>query len=476
MSSGRGRSSGFRALVSPVPPERISEAIRGDRQRSSVARALVSPVPPSRNSEAIRGPNVPFNVSPGRGNLQQRKKWQSSYLDKPSGPPRGSVVKSSATPVSPHQFGGSYLNTPGTMARMSISRMSFAEPFEETPDVKIEVTIPDIDKKIRARRARQRRISVKKEAEENVPEHIRRFREREKRAIEAREKKELREKQLVAAYFYAWKARAQYPRIRQENEEILNRVARERALQKVRIQSAIKIQKTFRMFVPRKRHIHVIACKRRRERNQREIKRIERKLAKMPRDTKDELKAMKKEYAEKKKELKQKMRSLVDGEGKKAENMKEQGQNMIKYLQHESRNYKEKQMAIERDQKLLVKQFDMLTQKSEHISQNFQSLQNFVIHKNQSIQKNEIASQKCRHRYLPRYRKDLAERNNHCVAEYRVKMLYKAKVEKIGREIKMVSTDREIYKDAKKALKAGEKEIASRPVIPVPPELSELLD
>jgi hypothetical protein len=467
MPPGSGRS------LSPVPPRGISE-----RRRSSVARALVSPVPPSRISAAIREPDVPSFVSPGRGSSQQPKRWQSSYLDKPSGGPRGSVVRKSPTPVSPHQYGGSYMSkSPGTMARMSVSRMSFAAPLEETPDIKIQVTIPDIDKKIRARKARERRISVKKEAEENVPEHIRRARQIERRAKEAREKKELREKQLVAAYFYAWKARAQYPRIRQENEDILERVARERALQKVKFQSAIKIQKTFRMYVPRKRYVYVIACKRRREINQREIKRIEKKLAKMPKDTKAELKAMKKEYAEKRKELRQKLRSIVDGEGqKKVEKIKEQGSNMIKYLQDEGKKYRERKLSIEQDQILLVKQFDMLSQKSEQISEKFQSLQNFVIHKNESIQKNEIASQKCRHRYLPRYRKDLAGRNNHCVAEYRVKMLYKEKVEKILKEIKMFSTDREIYKDAKKAVKACEKEIASRPVIPVHPELWDLLD
>lgn len=446
--------------------------------RSAAARALISPIPNSkRHSTATNNSDVPFFVSPGRGNLQQTKQWQSSYLDKPSGAPRGSVAKGPPAPVSPHQFGGTYMNkSPGTMARMSISRMSVIAPMEETPDVKIEVTIPDIDKKILARRARQQLLSVKKQPEENVPEHIRRFRERERRANEARERQELRKEQLVAAYFYGWKARAQYPRIRNANKEVLKNFAKERAQHQLRIRAAIMIQKTFRMYVPRKRHVHVIAFKRRRERNQREMKRIEKKLAKLPKDTKAELKAMKKDYAEKKKELKQKMRSLLDGEGQKTERIKEQGQNMIKYLQDENRKYKEKQKVIEKDQKMLEKQFDVLTQKSEQISKNFQSLQNFVIQKNQSIQQNEIASQKCRHRYLPKYRKDLVERNKYCIVEHKVKMLYKTKVERILREIEKESTDRDIYKGAKKAVKACEKEIASRPTVPPPPEISDIFD
>ena len=104
-----------------------------------------------------------------------------------------------------------------------------------------------------------------------------------------------------------------------------------------------------------------------------------------------------------------------------------------------------------------------------------QSLQQFVTKKNEAIQKHEMSSQKCRHRYLPKYRKDLAERNQHCIVEFRVKMLYKAKLHRIVREIQSESTDKEIAKDAKKALKAVEKELEARPEIPIPEDLFEYL-
>eukprot|EP00980_Cylindrotheca_fusiformis_P028968 scaffold22680_cov107-Cylindrotheca_fusiformis.AAC.37 len=547
MSQFSGAAAKFRQRESALLQQKKSQK---DPPPAPPARSLSnSPVKRSSNHVVSSNSNnnnnnsindVPFFVSPGMGSQrkqldggsQHRRRWTSSYLDKPSGTPRGSIQKTTVAPpvsphqyyggsyldkaspgspgstrsslsalrknvagppMSPHQYGGSYLNkeggspgsrrsalnkSPGTRARMSISRLSFADPLESTPDdVKIKVTIPNIDQKMRARRAKkQQQQAIIEDDDEHVPEHIRRFREREQRAQAKRELQKQRKEQLVGACFYAWKARAQYQRIRRENQEILDRAAKETAIRQARIQAAIRIQKTFRMYIPRKRHVYVIACKRRREKNEKEIKRIEKKLAKISKDTKSDLKAMKKEHSDKKKELKRKMRELRDGPGKQSQKIKEQGENMISYLKEENKKYRQQQKSLEKDQLMLEKQFDLLTEKSAQINKNFQSLQNFVVQTNQSIQKNEIASQKCRHRYLPRYRKDLAERNLYCAVEYRVKTLYQKKIQQILKEIERESTDRAIYKEAKKAVKACEKEIASIPTVPFPPDLSDLLD
>ena len=187
---------------------------------------------------------------------------------------------------------------------------------------------------------------------------------------------------------------------------------------------------------------------------------------------------MKQDFSEQKKALKQKMRSSVKKvEKKEVKNFKkaeDQQRVVIEYLQAENKKLREMSERNQAEHVILQKQFDVLAQKSEEVSRNFKSLQQFVTKKNESIQKHEISSQKCRHRYLPKYRKDLVDRNKHCIAEFRVKKLYKAKLKQILKEIKEQSTDEKVYKEARKAYKAVEQELAAMPEVPVPSDLYEI--
>ena len=91
-----------------------------------------------------------------------------------------------------------------------------------------------------------------------------------------------------------------------------------------------------------------------------------------------EIKEMKNEYAEKKVELKKQMKQMLKDDEKKLEAIKKSGQDMIEYLKSENAKLQEKHAAMKHEYSLLEKQFDLLTLKSDEISNNFTSLQGYV--------------------------------------------------------------------------------------------------
>jgi hypothetical protein len=411
-----------------------------------------------------------FSPSPGQKEKPKvnAKSWKGRLSFQAASPRE--LKKKTPTPSfgTPH-YGGSYLDkSPRATAKPSRPhRVSGVAPLVETPDIKIEVKIPDIDKKIRARRAAAR-MSIKKEKEQNVPEHIRKIREREAKRIKKLEDKEHHAANMVQAYFLGWKARAAYPKLRKENEKRLQKIAQERAFQVFRIQSAIQIQKAFRGYLPRQRFRFLIQCKQRREKNMKAIKQIQKEINKIPKKTKADIKLLKKEYSEKKKDIKKKLRNTLAEEDKQLEEFKRSGHDMMKYMQDQNKKVKEQQQAFKNEYRVLEKQFELLTQKSDEIANNFQSLHHFVKKKNASIQTHEINSQKCRHRYLPKHRADIADRNKHCVAEYRVKGLYKERLDLIVKEIVRKSSQDELVYGAQDALNSLEDELKAIPELPIP--------
>lgn len=430
---------------------------------------------PKVNAADIGFEGLAFSPSPSQTEKPKvnAKSWKDRLSFQAASPHQ--LKKKIATPSfgTPH-YGGSYLDKSPTAKTSRPQRVSGVAPLVETPDIKIEVKIPDIDKKIRARRA-SARMSIKKEEKEHVPEHIRKFREREAKRIKVLEDKEHHAANTLQAYLLGWKARAAYPKLRKANEKRLQKLAQERAHQVLRKQAAIQIQKAFRGYMPRKRFRFLLKCKRRREKNMKAIKQIQKDIDKMPKKTKADIKEMKKEYSEKKKEIKRKLRKIMKEEDKKLEEVKKSGHDMIQYVQDQNKKVKEQQQAIKNEYRVLEKQFELLTQKSEEIANNFQSLQHFVKKKNASIQTHEINSQKCRHRYLPMHRADIADRNKHCVAEYRVKVLYKARLRRIVQEIVAKSSQNELVDGAQDSLNSLEAELKAMPELPIPAGLENWL-
>ncbi|KAG7372104.1 hypothetical protein IV203_018247 [Nitzschia inconspicua] len=450
----------------------------------------------------------PF-VSPGAGVPKKATFPTSSYLDKPMGttsqttkpkipsspggflglafspsPVNGGKPKLSFQAQSPtarnnnkptistQYYGGSYLNKGNDRK----SNFKVAPPLTSptTPDiadVKIEVKI-DIQEKLRQRQKAAKPVPPKKE---NIPEHIRRAREREERQRRALEEREYLAACLVQAAFLGWYAQVKYPKLLAANSERLAAMRQKEEFLRKRNKAILIIQSTWRMYVPRKRYIYVRDCRRRRARNEKEIKMIEKTIKGMPKTTKADIKAMKKEHEEKKKAMKKNIRKRIKAEDEKLEEIKKTGQDMIKYWENQNDLVKQQKEAIANEQKVLEKQFEVLTAKSEEIHKNFLSLQAWVEKKNVAIQKNEEADQKCRHRYLPKYRADIAERNKYCMTEYRIKELYRKEIKRIIKEVEKRSKDPSLVKDIKKEMKVGNKEIAAVPEVPIPEGLERWL-
>ncbi|MGK3741933.1 MAG: hypothetical protein ACI8RD_001216 [Bacillariaceae sp.] len=441
--------------------------------------------------------NPPSFVSPGRriSSNDPRTSWKnsgtfsppsfatssmskyatSSYLNKQYGTPSPEKSKSkAASSYSPNRFGG-------------------AIPFsnlDTEPDIKIQVK-SNIQEKIKAR---QRSNYMKPHSSSssssspsggnnsNIPEHIRKVQEREERLRRAEEEKEYQAKakeerrrraeeekeyrsaSLVQAAFLGWYARVQYQKLHQLDAQKRKREA-----------AILTIQNTFRMYIQRKRYIRIIECKRRRERNVKEMKKINKTIEKMPKKIKSDIKEMKQEYALKKKELKRTCRKQIKEDDEQLQRVKKSGQDMVKYLQAENEKTRILQQTLQRKQDVLEKQFELLTAKSEEISTNFLSLKQWVDTKNVAIQKHEAADHKCRHRYLPKYRKDLAQRNMYCITEFRIKECYKKQLKKILKEIEKKSKDPSLVKLVKKDMKSCQKTLKEIPDNPIPEALEDRL-
>ena len=532
------QSASSKAVNSPRKESQFAgaAAMFNQRANSSMNNINYTPMKSSKKKVGVSSLEPPSFVSPGGANRggtvsgwkSSSKTHTSSYLDKPSGfaTPKSAKPKYSSVGVSPGALrggglhlspetptaststtgkswkdkkgggisfqaaspkphkasvvpsfnssysGGSFLASPSPKVSKNSWSNNQSKLPESTPDIMIKVN-PDIDKKIQARRAAAR--PPPKVNNDNVPEHVRKFRELEAARQAALNEKEYNAAVIVQKHFLGWKARAAYPALKKSNQERLRKMRKAEKLRKKQIQCAILIQKTFRGYMPREEFQRRITIKRRRDKNKKEIKRIKALIKNMPKKTKADIKEIKEEYKDRKKSMKKDMKKQRKEEDKKLEDVKKQGKDQIEFLKAENDKVREQQIAIKQETAILEKQFEVLMAKADETRRNFSSLQQWVNKKNQSIQKNEIASQKCRHRYLPNYRSEVAGRNKHCIAEYRIKSLYKKRLHRIVQEILEKSTDPQIVEDAHEALLQCEEELQSMPEIPVPEGLDNWL-
>jgi len=409
----------------------------------------------------------PSFVSPVRGKASDdpRNSWRDSGTLSP--PP---FAKNSASKYATF----STTNKSKSNAPPSPHKGHKFNNYNAEPDVKIQVK-SDVQRSINARKqkrsynsqhySKQPNSFSPSQDDSNVPEHIRKARAREQRRLRAMEEREYRFASLLQAVFLGWYVRTvKYPKLRAAN---IGRRKRRLAI--------LTIQKTFRMHVQRKRYKYVIQIKRRRERNIKEMKKIQKKIDKMPKKTKQDIKEKKKEYELRKKDMLKKARKQVKEDDEKIVRVKESGKDMIKYLNDENDKVKELINTIQKEQLVLEKQFEVLTEKSEEIASNFKSLQKWVGTKNESIKRNEASDQKCRYRYLPKYREDLALRNKYCITEFRIKELYKRQLGKIAKEIEAKGTDSSLVKSFKKEMKSCQKLLDEIPDNPLPEGLEHRL-
>ena len=393
-------------------------------------------------------------ATPGRGKVanEPKKSWKSKSGSLSSAPliinsPGSQMAAANAykrsAPPSPHEFNN----------------------YNAEPDIKIEVK-SDIQKSINARK--QKRTSRFPPPQKSVPEHIRKAQEREQRRLRAAEEREYRSASLVQAVILGWYVRTvKYPKLRAKYIK-----------RRKKMMAVLTIQKTFRMYIERKKFIHEIEYIRRRERTIKEIKRMHKKIKMLPKKTREDIKGKRKQYDAKKKEMRNYVRKQIKEEDDKIDAMMKSGneaKDMIKYMHDENEKVKLMLKTIDREQRVLEKQFEMLTAKSEEIATNFQSLQKWVDDKNEDVKKHEKADQKCRHRYLPKYREDLAVRNKHCITEFRIKELYKRNLKQIVEEVTATSRDPDLLKFVQKEMKLCKKILKEMPELPPPKGLEHRL-
>ena len=204
---------------------------------------------------------------------------------------------------------------------------------------------------------------------------------------------------------------------------------------------------------------------------------MQKKIERLPKKTKQDISDIKKEYDARKKEMKSKARKHMKEQDEKITKMKQSGEDMVKFMNDENDKVKLLKSTMQREQRILEKQFEVLTAKSEEIAAKFQSLQKWVDDKNKSIKKNESSDQKCRFRYLPKYREDLKVRNKYCITEFRIKELYKMQLEKIVTEVerKCKGSDSDLLKYVQKEMKMCKKELKEVPAQPIPKGLENRL-
>jgi len=448
-----GAAAMFRKKEKNLAPSTKSNPLVSPR-RSSAGKNGISTNMKKIDANTLSPPSF---VSPGRARVanEPRKSWkQNGTLSPP-------LVTNSP---------GKQTKTPTTKKwKISPSAYSPTPPSPHTfnnynaePDVKIQVK-SNVQRSINARK--QKRGSRRPAPEKAVPEHIRKAQEREKRRLRAIEEKEYKAATLLQAVICGWYVRkVKYPKLRRHYKK----------RRKV-IKAVVTIQKTFRMYVERKKYIQEIEYTRKRERTIKEIKRMQKKVEKLPKKTKQDIHDKKKEYERRKKEMLNKARKHIKEEDEKIRKMKQSGEDMIKYMNDENEKVKDLITTIQREQRVLEKQFNVLTAKSEEISANFKSLQKWVDTKNDSIKKNEASDQKCRFRYLPKYREDLAVRNKYCITEFRIKELYKMQLEKIVKEVVTKSSDDNMLKYVQKEMKACKKSLDEVPAQPLPKGLEHRL-
>jgi IQ calmodulin-binding motif len=223
-----------------------------------------------------------FSPSPTSATKEKvdAKSWKGKISFQAS-PSPGALNKKSLKPTFSHQLSSSYLSLSESTTKFG--RNSLAT-FEETPDIQIEVKIPDIGKKILARKE-SKNNQITDETKAFVPEWLVKQRQREANLKRKQQEKEEIAATTIQALFLGWKARAEYPKLRLKHQDRI-RAMKER--ERIRIHqnmSAIKIQKTWRMVLPRTRYLYLRECRRRRERNEKEIKRITKVISKMPKNT-----------------------------------------------------------------------------------------------------------------------------------------------------------------------------------------------
>ena len=338
-------------------------------------------------------------------------------------------------------------------------------------DIKIKTNIPDIDAKIRARRMGNRN-AVAHADDENVPEHIRKYREKERARQAKMDAKERAAEIIIHAIVMGWWfRRKQWPKLKPEYTDRRRMRYEREAAERLRLNSAIKIQACFRGFGPKTQFKRRLEKIRLRQQQQRRINELERKISQIERLTKEEIDSMKKKCDIEKRKLDREVEQSVKQEDDKLEEIRSTGRNLIEYLKGQNQNVRDQMSSIKKDTALAKKQQKVLQQRKDQVDSQIGELNDFIEKITKKNQSKEIMEKKMRTRYLPRHREDMQDRDNHCVLESRVKNMYKEAIEKTLVRLGERNKDSDLNGLCVKCMKELASEIKRIPKIATPESL-----
>ena len=426
---------------------------------SSLGRGAVSPYAADRGTPVNRTMSVGVGsvVSPSSG------MWKA-----------GSAARASMSPKleSFHRKRGGI--SPTNSTSLLSSKHTYSKFDKKIDDIKIQTNIPDIDAKIRARRLGNRKSSQVASIgdDENVPEHIRKFREKERARQAAMDEKERAAEIIIHAIVLGWWfRRKQWPKLKQDYTERKRIRVQKEAAERLRFNSAIKIQASFRGFGPRTQFKRRLEKIRLRQRQQRRINELERRIAQIERNAKDEIDAMRKKCDLEKAKLDRDVEKSVKQEDDKLEEIRSTGRNLIEYLKGQNQKVRDEMSRIKKDVAIAKKQQGVLQQRKDQVDSQIGALNEFIEKITKKNQAKEIMEKKIRTRYLPRHREDLQDRDNHCVLESRVKNMYKETIEKTLVRLGERNKDHELNDSCVKCMKELASEIKRIPKISTPETL-----
>ena len=352
-------------------------------------------------------------------------------------------------------------------SRSSKHRKSEAStPLQPIADVPVVTTSSTLKPKSKPKLAHERL-----EDDDKVPEAIQKYRKREAARLQALQQQQRQAEQVIAATMLGWYHRQyKWPTLKQQ---LLHHQQRRHQLQQERQRqhdACTKLQALVRAYGPRKEYHRKRAILRRRRANQARIQHIQTELLPLvQKTTKVELKQLAKHAKAQKKQLKQQLRDELQQEQEKLDAVRRQGRDAIQYLQDENRKVRDQLTILTKDKETLEKQHTFLQQHASEIQERTDSLKAYITKKEGQIQRRTISSHKCRHRYLPKYRAELVDRNQYCIAEYRVKQLYHQRLYSLVDQIRVQCQDESLIEECVQALIDLEDELANEiPHVPIP--------
>ena len=205
------------------------------------------------------------------------------------------------------------------------------------------------------------------------------------------------------------------------------------------------------------------------------MKEIEKKLAKIEQEKKDELKELKKENKAERSKVKREFHEAKVKESKRVQELQESGQQMIEYFQKENQNLLDQAVNLKHEMITLKKQKKLLEKRGSEMDDRYESLKRWVERKTKSKERREKLVNAAMTKYIPNHKEAIQLSNRHCVAEYRIREECQTTLERIVEAFKAEGTDPSLVREILQLEKQCNDELDDLPDVAIPKKLKSLL-